>query len=168
VTSRAKVVGSLAVVLVTAAACGTATSQATAAGAVGSALPPSSSPSAAPSISVVPPPVKALDALIRTNIKVAGRSHITSIEAVRTVRGRALNASEGGEDAGTDPDVAVYLIQAVGRFDGAGFSRPSGARAPAGTDLTVIVDSSSLNVSDIGLGTRPADLRLLGTPFALA
>ena len=91
-----------------------------------------------------------------------------SAEAVRSTR-RAANVAMNGDIVDTDPNEAVWAIVVVGKapFVCADCSVMAGAKAPQGTVITLVVDASSFNGLDSGLGNQVPNLAVLGTPVAL-
>jgi hypothetical protein len=61
----------------------------------------------------------------------------------------------------------VYVIEMRGHFVCNSCSVPSGASAPTGTVLTMILRARSLQQVDFGLSRQWKDLRVLGKPFAI-
>lgn len=73
-----------------------------------------------------------------------------------------MQASSG--DLVSGADFPVYLITMKGRFTDSLFSGPPGAKAPAGTYVTLVVDGKSLRTTDFGItpGPPPVPASALG------
>lgn len=69
---------------------------------------------------------------------------------------------------GADPaGQRVYLLEAIGTFDGRAEKLPAGAHPSPGTTLSVIVDAVTLRVLDLGLTNAPHNLPSLGHVVSL-
>jgi hypothetical protein len=102
-----------------------------------------------------------------TSAKVQGDANPSSLEAVLTTYKQALDETGGGEPVSKPADASVYLLYAVGNFTGAGEKIPAGSEPTPGTDLGIIVDASTLAVSEISLTNDAMDLSTLGTVIKL-
>lgn len=91
-----------------------------------------------------------------------------SAEAVYSSR-RAANLALSGDIVNTDPNEAVWAIAVVTKAPVVcGSCRyPAGAKPPQGTVITLVVDASSFDTVDSGLGDRQPNLATLGTPVPL-
>ncbi|MFC1433762.1 hypothetical protein ACEZDB_24225 [Streptacidiphilus sp. N1-3] len=91
-----------------------------------------------------------------------------SARAVRTTRGRADQVLTG-DTVTDDAGEPVWAIEIVGasEFVCASCKGPSGATAPRGSVITLIVQASTLTTLDYGLSDRPGRLTMLGVPVAL-
>ena len=95
-----------------------------------------------------------------------------AVQGVATTRKAALALSDPGESASTsgvdNATLRVYLLEATGAFDGGhGEKLPSGAHPHGGSTLSLIVDSTTMSVLDVGLTDARDDLHSLGAVFQL-
>lgn len=84
-----------------------------------------------------------------------------------TTWGPALAVATPGDSDGEDPTVPVYVIRAIGRFSGAGRSRPYGAKIVPATVVMAVVDARTFTVTDGSEGDSRGDLSSLGSVFTL-
>lgn len=91
-----------------------------------------------------------------------------SAVAVRSTR-RAANLAMGGDVVATDPDESVWAIVVVTKAPVVcgGCSIPAYAKAPQGTVITLVADTTSLAIVDTGLGDQVPNLAPLGPPVSL-
>lgn len=87
-------------------------------------------------------------------------------EAVRSTHATAVRVTMGDIVQGNQP---VWVIQVEGRteFVCNACSRLAGAAAPRGRFLTLVVDATTLQADDGGIGPTRADLGQLGTVIDL-
>lgn len=90
-----------------------------------------------------------------------GEKAPTGVQAVTTTR-KAAQRAVGA--ASVDGDQATYLVQMQGSFVG---RAPKGAPLPRGNTMTVTVDATTGEVTDLSLGTTRQDLKKLGAVKAL-
>ena len=72
-------------------------------------------------------------------------------------RRQAANREAGGDIV--DSNQPVYLVAVRGRFVDRMASVPSGAAAPRGTVLTLVLDRAHVRVLDLGVGNRWPHMR---------
>jgi len=107
-------------------------------------------------------PTARVDAVVQQLAAANGDASPDSITYVRTTRAAALRLL--GSWSSGNPDEAVYVAVAHGTFDGAAMSHPAGAPAPTGTTLVAILDATTYQVTDVGLGNATPDLSKLQQP----
>lgn len=73
------------------------------------------------------------------------------IDVVTTTRAKALESATPGDTEPSGNGTTVYLITMKGRFTGYDASVPAGARLPAGTYLSIIVNARTFMITDWGL-----------------
>lgn len=102
----------------------------------------------------------AIVALAKQYAAQGGESNPTLIQhSAMTTRSQA-NVT-GGAGTGISGDQESYLIAVRGHFV-VNAPRPSGAPAPTGSVLTLVVDASSCQVTDVGIQDNYPDLGSLG------
>jgi hypothetical protein len=91
---------------------------------------------------------------------------VATAEAVPSTHATAVRVTMGDIVQGNQP---VWVIQVQGRtqFVCNACSRPAGAAAPRGRFLTLVVDATTLQTLDDGIGPTGADLGQLGTVIDL-
>jgi hypothetical protein len=82
------------------------------------------------------------------------------VEAVETTRGAAADLTgHSNQDQGE----RVWVVQVSGdHYTCDSCSRPSGASAPSGTYLTLVLRASDFQGTDFGMSPQPTDLAALG------
>lgn len=107
-----------------------------------------------------------LTGLVRKEAAEDGAVPLSAV-AVRSTR-HAANLALGSEVA-TDPDEAVWAIVVVFKtsFGCRGCSVAPGAKPPQGRVVSLVVDATTLDTRDFGLGDEVPDLAVLGTPVPL-
>ncbi len=83
----------------------------------------------------------------------------SSIEHVASTRERAVYALSDDEVPGSE---GVYVIVMRGHFIADNAPRPPGAPAPSGSTLTLVLNSSTGDLTDFGIGNQLPDLTSLG------
>jgi hypothetical protein len=111
---------------------------------------------AVPSLPVTP---TELGALVRSIAAGLGDGVPTAIEQSEGTRADAVLVSSGEVVSGSD---ASYLVVAQGDFVDTAAHRPPGAPAPSGSVLTLVVDASTGQVTDLGIQDDVPDLATLG------
>ena len=86
---------------------------------------------------------------------------VATAEAVRSRHAAALRVTMGDVVEGDEP-VSVIQVEGSSQFVCNACSRPPGAAAPRGRFLTLIVDATTLQALDDGIGPTRADLGRLG------
>lgn len=91
---------------------------------------------------------------------------VATAESVRSTHATAVRVTIGDVVQGNQP---VWVIQVEGRteFVCNACSRPAAAAAPRGRFLTLVVDVTTLQVLDDGIGATRGDLGQLGTVIDL-
>lgn len=117
-------------------------------------------------------PAAALRTLLLTEAANFGDRAPHALQGVATTRQAALALTDPGETASTsgvdNATLRVYLLEATGAFDGGhGEKLPSGAHPHGGSTLSLIVDSTTMSVLDVGLTDARDDLHALGAVFQL-
>lgn len=100
--------------------------------------------------------IRALESNVASRL---GENAPTGVQHVTSTRARAVLASSG---AIVDDSTPSVLIVMHGHFTDADASRPRGAPAPSGTVLTLVVDSATGQVTDLGIEEKAPDLAGLG------
>ena len=78
---------------------------------------------------------------------------------IHTTRGAALvTMGDGDSVSATDSAIPVDVVNMEGDFDGSATSTPPGGTQTRGTDLTVVLDSSTGHITDWSLTNAPPDL----------
>ena len=90
-----------------------------------------------------------------------GESAPNSITTVSSSRAAALRAVAPGDTV--NENGGAYVITMHGTFAGDAIPRPRGGAAPTGTVLSLVVDATSMQVTDYALGTTAPKLAALGT-----
>jgi hypothetical protein len=115
-------------------------------------------PSAAARGAVAAVPASAvprLEAIAERAAAVNGDRSPAWITVVVTTHGKALESATPGDTEPAGNAVGVYLITMKGHFTAADAPRPSGAAAPTGRYLSLVVDARSFAVTDFGISPRP-------------
>jgi hypothetical protein len=76
------------------------------------------------------------------------------ITVVKTTHAKALTVATPGDSVPGSGDAAVFLITMRGHFVANDVSRPSGAKAPTGRYLSLVLDARTFQELDFGLGPR--------------
>jgi len=111
----------------------------------------SSRPGAAVPASAIP----SLAAIARRAAKANDDPVPAQVTVVLTTHQKALTSATPGDTVPGTGGVRVYLLTMVGRFTAGGASIPSGATAPTGRYLSIVVDAKTFRVMDLGLSHRP-------------
>jgi hypothetical protein len=82
------------------------------------------------------------------------------ITVVKTTHAKALTVATPGDSVPGSGDAAVFLITMRGHFVANEVSRPSGAKAPTGRYLSLVLDAKTFQELDFGLGPRPPSAAL--------
>jgi hypothetical protein len=77
------------------------------------------------------------------------------VSAVVTTHEKALTSATPGDFVPGSEHTVVYLVTMKGHFTGYNFSRPHGARLPAGSYSSFVIDAETFRGMDSGLGDRP-------------
>jgi hypothetical protein len=155
-------IGFLIAIVATVSSCASATS--TPAG--------NSAPATASSLASQPLTSDLLTILQRMAVQ-WGDASPTEMRYVATTYGAAFAVEDRGGSNSVigHPELSsapVYLLEASGNFQGASAApRPPGAAAPAGTNLSIILDASTLRIEDLGVTNQPDDLSSLGVVIHL-
>lgn len=96
--------------------------------------------------------------IARTAAARAGDRTPTLIQHAETSR---ANANWIASHSGVDGNQLSYLIAERGHFTANGFSVPPGAKPPKGSVLTLVVDASTGEITDVGISDRYPDLAAL-------
>jgi hypothetical protein len=95
-----------------------------------------------------------------------GDSIPSSIEHVESTRDQAVFALSGDHVSGSDPEFSasadVYGIVMRGHFVAANAPRASDAAAPSGSVLTIVINGTTGQLTDLGLQNNIPDLTTLG------
>jgi hypothetical protein len=98
--------------------------------------------------------VARLDAIALRAAKASGDPRPDWITVVRTTHGKALESATPGDTEPVGNNIAVYLITMKGSFT-TNVPTPSGAAAPTGTYLSLVVSARSFSGLDFGLSKNP-------------
>jgi hypothetical protein len=77
------------------------------------------------------------------------------VTVVLTTHAQALTSATPGDTVPGTGKIRVYLITMQGHFVATDVSRPSGAAAPSGRYISVVVDASTFSGLDFGIGPNP-------------
>ena len=80
---------------------------------------------------------------------------INAITAVLTTHAKALTSATPGDFVPGSARVKVFLITMRGDFTANAVSRPSGAQAPTGRYLSLVIDARTFEGLDFGLSPKP-------------
>jgi hypothetical protein len=120
--------------------------------------------SGSPAASAVPTPtgspvpasaIPRLTAIAASAAKANGDPAPSQTTAVLTTRARALTSATPGDFVPGSAGVRVFLLTMRGQFVAADVSRPSGAAAPRGRYLSLVVNAATFQVTDFGLSPKP-------------
>lgn len=119
----------------------------------------SRSPAASPVPTSTGSPVPAsavprLDAIARSAAKTDGDAAPSQVTAVLTTRAKALTSATPGDLVPGSASVRVFLLTMRGQFTATDASRPSGAAAPTGRYLSLVVNAATFQVTDFGLSPK--------------
>jgi hypothetical protein len=104
-----------------------------------------------------PVPKSAVSRLIKIAKRAArlnGDRHPLWATAVLTTHDKALLSATPGDTVSNRRHVAVYLVTIRGRFVCNLCSRPSGAKAPRGRYISIVLDAKTFNGMDDGLSPK--------------
>ncbi len=90
---------------------------------------------------------------------VNGDPHPAWITAVLTTQARALTSATPGDYVPGSSHVRAYLITMRGHFIANEAPRPPGAKAPTGRYLSLVINATTFDGSDFGIGSRPPPVR---------
>jgi hypothetical protein len=96
-----------------------------------------------------------LDAIALSVARANGDRRPAWITAVVTTHGRALESATPGDTEPTGNGAAVYLVTMKGTFTDKLAPTPSGAAAPTGDYLSIVISAKSFMVTDFGLSDHP-------------
>jgi hypothetical protein len=102
-------------------------------------------------------PKSAVSRLIKIAKRAArlnGDRHPLWATAVLTTHEKALLSATPGDTVSNRRHVAVYLVTIRGRFVCNLCSRPSGAKAPRGRYISIVLDAKTFNGMDDGLSPK--------------
>jgi hypothetical protein len=96
-----------------------------------------------------------LTAIAHRAAAINGDPHQAWITAVMTTRAKALTSATPGDFVPGSARVRVFLITMRGDFTANAVSRPSGAKAPTGRYLSLVIDARTFEGLDFGLSPKP-------------
>jgi hypothetical protein len=96
-----------------------------------------------------------LDAIAIRAAKANGDARPDWITAVLTTHGKGLEVATPGDTMPSGNGTSTYLIMMKGAFTAYDASVPSGASAPTGQYLSLLVNARSFRVTDVGLSKNP-------------
>jgi hypothetical protein len=99
--------------------------------------------------------VHRLTAIASRAVKLNGGHPVAWATAVVTTHAKALTSATPG-DTTPGAKAVVYLVTIKGHFVCGLCSVPSGAHAPTGTYLSIVIDAQSFRGTDSGIGPRPS------------
>lgn len=91
-----------------------------------------------------------------------GDDNPSALHWVRTTRAAANRELAGAVADDSDSSRDVFVIQQHGHFTARYASVPDGSALPTGSVMTLVVDSTSGNLTDYGLSSNDKDLSSLG------
>jgi hypothetical protein len=77
------------------------------------------------------------------------------VSVVVTTHEKALTSATPGDTEPFNQHTIVYLVTMKGHFVAEAASRPSGAHAPTGTYLSIVINARTFEVTDFGLSHKP-------------
>jgi len=96
-----------------------------------------------------------LTAMARHAAAINGDPAPAWITAVLTTRAKALTSATPGDYIPGSGRVTVFLITMCGHFTATGAPRPPGAKAPSGRYLSLVIDATTFQGLDFGIGPKP-------------
>jgi hypothetical protein len=96
-----------------------------------------------------------LTAIAHRAAAINGDPHPVWITAVLTTRAKALTSATPGDLVPGSARVKVFLITMRGDFTANAVSTPSGAKAPTGRYLSLVIDARTFEGLDFGLSPKP-------------
>ena len=96
-----------------------------------------------------------LTAIAHRAAAINGDLHPAWITAVLTTHAKALTSATPGDFVPGSARVKVFLITMRGDFTANAVSRPSGAQAPTGRYLSLVIDARTFEGLDFGLSPKP-------------
>ena len=91
------------------------------------------------------------DRAVRVN---SGRG-VAWASAVVTTQAKALTSATPGDFVPGGEKTVVYLVTIKGHFVAGAASVPSGAHAPTGTYISLVINARTFRGTDFGLGSKP-------------
>lgn len=99
--------------------------------------------------------VPRLRAIAERFARLNGGHALTQATAVLTTHRKALTSATPGDLVPGSGGVPVYLVTMQGHFVAYGVSVPAGASAPTGRYASLVLDTSTFDSMDLGIGENP-------------
>jgi hypothetical protein len=96
-----------------------------------------------------------LTVIARRAAAVNGDGHPEWITAVMTTRAKALTSATPGDYVPGSARVRVFLITMCGHFTAINAPGPSGAKAPAGRYVSLVINAETFQGLDFGISPQP-------------
>jgi hypothetical protein len=104
---------------------------------------------------VPPSAIARLTAIASRTAKFTGDPRPAWVTVVRTTHALALTSATPGDFVPGTEGVPVYLVTMQGHFTDGMTSGPPGAKSPAGTYLSFVLNARSFMGMDLGLSNQP-------------